>query len=159
MNADLKTFALAWARIALMALVPVVLTTFVSMPQALGHHPGEPCVTTACAERAPERQTATTGLSRPISPQRCFSSPSGISAAPRMWPSTPVNSPASRTSMTRTRFATPTIGREWMVGADGGAIKVQAVPVSASELPPEVRESLRQALITAALPSPGGDEE
>ena len=50
MNADLKNFALAWARIALMALVPVVLTTFVSMPQALGHHLGEPCVTTACAE-------------------------------------------------------------------------------------------------------------
>ena len=46
-----------------------------------------------------------------------------------------------------------------LTGADGGAIKVQSVPVSASDLPPEVRESLRQALITAALPSPGGDEE
>ncbi len=50
MNTDLKNFALAWTRIALMALVPVVLTTFVALPQALGHHPGEPCVTTACAE-------------------------------------------------------------------------------------------------------------
>ena len=46
-----------------------------------------------------------------------------------------------------------------LTGADGGAIKVQTVPVSASDLPPEVRESLRQALITAALPSPGGDED
>jgi len=51
MNADLKNFALAWARIALMALVPVMFTAFVALPQALGRHPGEPCPITACAEQ------------------------------------------------------------------------------------------------------------
>lgn len=50
MNTDLKNFALAWARIALMALVPVMFTAFVALPQALGRHPGEPCAVTACAD-------------------------------------------------------------------------------------------------------------
>src|SRR5206468_897206 len=41
---------------------------------------------------------ATIGRSRPSSPARSASSPSGISLAPRMWPSGPSNSPGSRTS-------------------------------------------------------------
>lgn len=50
MNADLKSFAIEWVRVAAATLVPVVLTAFVSMPQTLGRHPGEPCATSACAE-------------------------------------------------------------------------------------------------------------
>ena len=41
MNADLKAFVAQWMRVALMALVPVVFTAFVSMPFTLGQHPGE----------------------------------------------------------------------------------------------------------------------
>lgn len=50
MNADLKNFAIEWVRVAVAALVPVVLTAFMALPQALGRHPGEPCTTVACAE-------------------------------------------------------------------------------------------------------------
>lgn len=50
MHAELKSFWVEWARVAVAALVPVVLTAFVAMPQALGRHPGEPCVAVACAE-------------------------------------------------------------------------------------------------------------
>ena len=41
MDADLKDFAAQWLRVALMALVPVVITAFVSMPLSLERHPGE----------------------------------------------------------------------------------------------------------------------
>lgn len=41
MNADLGIFAAQMARTILMALVPVILTAFVSMPLALERHPGE----------------------------------------------------------------------------------------------------------------------
>jgi hypothetical protein len=41
MDRDLTLFIAQWARIALMALLPVVLTAFVSMPLILGVHPGE----------------------------------------------------------------------------------------------------------------------
>jgi hypothetical protein len=41
MNPDLKDFAVQWLRVALMALVPVVITAFVSMPLSLERHPGE----------------------------------------------------------------------------------------------------------------------
>ena len=54
--------------------------------------------TSACAERAPERQTVTTGRSRDSSLVRAESWPSGISVAPWMCPSEPSNSSGSRTS-------------------------------------------------------------
>ena len=41
MNPDLRSFAAQWIRIAVMALVPVVLTAFISIPMSLGGHPGE----------------------------------------------------------------------------------------------------------------------
>jgi hypothetical protein len=41
MNNYLADFILQWLRIALMALVPVVLTAFFSIPMNLGGHPGE----------------------------------------------------------------------------------------------------------------------
>jgi hypothetical protein len=41
MNNYLADFVLQWLRIAVMALVPVVLTAFVSIPMNLGGHPGE----------------------------------------------------------------------------------------------------------------------
>lgn len=49
MHTDLKHFAITWLRVAVAALAPVVLTAFVALPQALGRHPGEPCLATACA--------------------------------------------------------------------------------------------------------------
>ena len=58
--------------------------------------------TTACAERAPERHTATTGVSRASSPARDGNSASGMRRDPRMWPSGPSNSSRSRTSTTCT---------------------------------------------------------
>ena len=41
MNKDLAIFAAQMARTIVMALVPVILTAFVSMPLALERHPGE----------------------------------------------------------------------------------------------------------------------
>jgi hypothetical protein len=41
MNQDLQSFAAQWVRIAVMALVPVVFTAFISIPMSLGGHPGE----------------------------------------------------------------------------------------------------------------------
>ena len=41
MNADLRNFAVQWLRVATMTLVPVMLVTFLTMPMALGRHPGE----------------------------------------------------------------------------------------------------------------------
>ena len=41
MNNYLADFILQWARVVVMALVPVVLTAFISIPMSLGGHPGE----------------------------------------------------------------------------------------------------------------------
>ena len=43
-----------------------------------------------------------------------------------------------------------------LTGADGGAIKVQSVPVDPNEIAPEVREALRAALIASTA---GGSSE
>ncbi len=42
MNAHLRDFLARFAGVVVMTLVPVVLTTFLSMPMSLGRHPGEP---------------------------------------------------------------------------------------------------------------------
>jgi hypothetical protein len=42
MNAHLRLFAAQWLGVALMTLAPVVLVTFLTVPMALGRHPGEP---------------------------------------------------------------------------------------------------------------------
>lgn len=49
MHPDLKQFAITWLRVAAAALVPVVLTAFLSIPQALGRFPGDPVTTVAGA--------------------------------------------------------------------------------------------------------------
>ncbi len=41
MHPQLKSFLVQWLRVALVTLVPVVFTAFVSLPLALGGHPGE----------------------------------------------------------------------------------------------------------------------
>ena len=41
MDQNLKDFAAQWLRVVAMALVPVVLVTFVFVPMALERHPGE----------------------------------------------------------------------------------------------------------------------
>ncbi len=41
MNIDLKAFIFQWLRIALMTLMPVAFTAFVTMPYTMGGHPGE----------------------------------------------------------------------------------------------------------------------
>ena len=43
-----------------------------------------------------------------------------------------------------------------LTGADGGAIKVQSVPVTPNEIAPEVREALRAALIASTA---GGSDD
>jgi hypothetical protein len=45
MQADLKNFLVAYLRMVLIALVPIVLTAFMSIPYTLGGHPGEPIAT------------------------------------------------------------------------------------------------------------------
>jgi hypothetical protein len=45
MQADLKSFLVAYLRMVLIALVPIVLTAFMSIPYSLGGHPGEPIAT------------------------------------------------------------------------------------------------------------------
>jgi hypothetical protein len=42
MDPDLRSFVRQFLGVVAMALVPVVLAAFVSLPLALGHHPGEP---------------------------------------------------------------------------------------------------------------------
>ena len=42
MNADLKNFVSAYLRVVVMALVPLALTAFLTIPYSLGGHPGEP---------------------------------------------------------------------------------------------------------------------
>lgn len=41
MNADLKNFVSAYLRVVVLALVPLVLTAFLTIPYALGANPGE----------------------------------------------------------------------------------------------------------------------
>jgi len=41
MDQDLKNFAAQWLRVAAMALVPVLVATFIGVPMALERHPGE----------------------------------------------------------------------------------------------------------------------
>jgi hypothetical protein len=45
MNTDLLQFAAQMGRAILMALAPVALTAFVSIPLSLGGHPGEASLT------------------------------------------------------------------------------------------------------------------
>ena len=42
MDADLRSFAVQWLRVATVALVPVILVAFACVPLALERHPGEP---------------------------------------------------------------------------------------------------------------------
>ena len=49
MDRDLRQFAAQWLRVVTMALAPVVLATFLSVPLAIGRHPGEPARTGAPA--------------------------------------------------------------------------------------------------------------
>ncbi|MEZ5295123.1 MAG: NfeD family protein [Ilumatobacteraceae bacterium] len=55
-------------------------------------------------------------------------------------------------SMVRTRFATPTIGRDWMVGADGVAI--QAIDPEGTV---QVGDAQWRARTNRATPIPAGD--
>lgn len=41
MHPQLRGFLVQWLRVALATLVPVVFTAFLSLPLALGGHPGE----------------------------------------------------------------------------------------------------------------------
>ncbi|WP_342618570.1 hypothetical protein [Rhodoferax sp. GW822-FHT02A01] len=41
MNTDLKNFVVAYLRVVVMALVPMVLTAFLSIPYSLGGNPGD----------------------------------------------------------------------------------------------------------------------
>ena len=50
MNRDLAGFYRAWLRVVVMALVPVVLTAFVTSPFNLGGTPGDPPVVQAPGE-------------------------------------------------------------------------------------------------------------
>lgn len=54
MHADLKNFVAAYLRIVLIALVPIVLVAFLTIPYSLGGHPGEPL---AQASNAPRHMT------------------------------------------------------------------------------------------------------
>lgn len=51
MNQDLAEFSKQWIRVALAAMVPVVLTSFLTIPFNLGAHPGEPAPQVASVER------------------------------------------------------------------------------------------------------------
>jgi len=42
MNADLKEFVVSYLRVVAMALMPLAITAFLTMPYILGAHPGEP---------------------------------------------------------------------------------------------------------------------
>jgi hypothetical protein len=42
MNTDLKQFVVSYLRVVLMALMPLAVTAFLTMPYILGGHPGEP---------------------------------------------------------------------------------------------------------------------
>ncbi len=51
MDKDLADFAVQWARVVAMTMIPVVLTTFLSVPMSLGRYPGEPLPVAAYADR------------------------------------------------------------------------------------------------------------
>jgi hypothetical protein len=51
MDQDIRNFTAQWLRVALAALVPVVVTAFVSIPFNLGTIPGEQAVRLAAGER------------------------------------------------------------------------------------------------------------
>ncbi len=51
MNRDLVDFAVQWIRVATMTMIPVVLTTFLTLPMSLGRYPGEPLPVAAYADR------------------------------------------------------------------------------------------------------------
>jgi hypothetical protein len=51
MHQEIRSFACQWMRIALAALVPVVLTAFVTIPLNLGRIPGDHAAQTASGER------------------------------------------------------------------------------------------------------------
>jgi hypothetical protein len=42
MNVDLKEFVMTYLRVVAMALMPLAVTAFLTMPYILGGHPGEP---------------------------------------------------------------------------------------------------------------------
>jgi len=42
MNSDLKQFVISYLRVVVMALMPLALTAFLTIPYTLGSHPGEP---------------------------------------------------------------------------------------------------------------------
>ena len=42
MNADLRNFVVAYLRVVVMALAPMALTAFLSIPYNLGGFPGDP---------------------------------------------------------------------------------------------------------------------
>ena len=44
MDRNIAIFAAQWLRVALMALVPVVLTAFLTIPWNLGGTPGDPAL-------------------------------------------------------------------------------------------------------------------
>lgn len=51
MHQEARKFAAQWLRVALITLVPVVLTAFVTIPWNLGHFPGEQDMRIASGER------------------------------------------------------------------------------------------------------------
>lgn len=51
MDPHLRSFVVQWLRIAVAALVPVVLASFVGMPYLLGSHPGEGMVRVQSVDR------------------------------------------------------------------------------------------------------------
>jgi len=44
MHQDLKNFLAKYLRVVLLSFLPVVITSFLSIPYVLGGHPGEPLV-------------------------------------------------------------------------------------------------------------------
>ncbi len=51
MNRDLVDFAIQWGCVATMAMIPVILTTFLTLPMSLGRYPGEPLPVAAYTDR------------------------------------------------------------------------------------------------------------
>jgi hypothetical protein len=51
MHQEFRSFAFQWLRVALVALVPVVLTAFVTIPLNLGRIPGDHAAQAATGER------------------------------------------------------------------------------------------------------------
>ncbi len=51
MHKELFSFAAQWLRVAVMTLVPVVLTAFLTIPWNLGGYPGQGSISIAAGER------------------------------------------------------------------------------------------------------------